>query len=473
MTMQHINDTRCDPPLPDEELDKIVAAALAYAEADVQPPDIRIVPETKKGVHLVEEPEPEDQSTAVAVTKVGSLTKDEIIALLRCSTKTRKPFPNFYNAVVLLRHDPAWCNSVYYNLFSNDLMFSRDVPRLRARAGDKVIDTHINTLAYELQADSQAEFRHDMVMNALLLVGNERAIHPVREYLKGLQWDGTARIDTWLIDHLGAQDTELTRVFSARWLLSAVGRVRVPGCEAQCCLILEGGEGIRKSRSIRALCPDPAWFTDSVGDFLNKDTWLALHGKWLVEFGELTSLRRSEVEEAKTFIGRNTDRFRAPYGRIPQDWPRQFVFAGTTNRDDYLIEANGNRRFWPVHVTGSEEGALAAVRDQLWAEAAHRYNAGEEWWLHEPRLIEEAKHLVEARESQHPWLDTITTVVSRKQVGAHIDIGTILSETIGKDLKNQTTADAMQVGRILKKLGLERVQVRVGPTRHWTYRKVK
>jgi predicted P-loop ATPase len=263
------------------------------------------------------------------------------------------------------------------------------------------------------------------------------------------------------MDYLGAPDKPLIRAFGARWLISAVARIMEPGCKVDTCLIFEGKEGIGKSTMFRELVPNPKWFTDSVGDFTNKDTLIALRGKWIIEMGELTALQRNEVETAKAFISRCTDRYRSPYGRLSQDWDRQFVFCGTSNRDDYLQDAGGNRRFWPVPCGRTEEGRIAADRDQLWAEALVLYRAGEKWWLWEPELIQQAENVAAARVVSHPWEDMIAGQAAEKPVGSEITTGFVLSSWVCKDAAYHTNADAQRVGRILTKLGWSRERKRL------------
>ena len=127
--------------------------------------------------------------------------------------------------------------------------------------------------------------------------------------------------------------------------------------------------------------PSPNWFADEISDLGSKDSAQDLRGKWIIELAELSAMKRGDIERTKAFMSRAIDHYRPSYGRRSQDFPRQCVFAGTTNADTYLGDETGNRRFWPVKVGHIDLAGLREVRDQLWAEAVAAFKAGEKWWL--------------------------------------------------------------------------------------------
>ncbi|RZK47825.1 MAG: P-loop ATPase, partial [Pedobacter sp.] len=187
------------------------------------------------------------------------------------------------------------------------------------------------------------------VAKAIQLAFEKRQVHPVRDYLKGVSWDGVPRLERWLTTYLGVEDTPYTQAVGASTLRSAVARVLEPGCKVDTMLVLQGQQGVGKSKAIRALCGE-RWFTDDLAEFGSKDAAEQLLGAWFVEVAELGAMNRSEVERVKSFISREVDRFRPAYGRQVVARPRQCVFIGTTNADTYLRDETGNRRFWPVQV---------------------------------------------------------------------------------------------------------------------------
>ena len=160
-----------------------------------------------------------------------------------------------------------------------------------------------------------------------------------------------------------------------------MARVFRPGCKADCTLILEEAQGTLKSTACAVLALSPEWFADGIADLGSKDSAQDLRGKWIVEIAELSAMTRAAVERVKAFISRQVDHYRPSYGRRSQDFPRQTVFIGSTNSDEYLADETGNRRFWPVRIGRIDIPALQRDVEQIWAEAVVAFKAGEQWWL--------------------------------------------------------------------------------------------
>ena len=175
---------------------------------------------------------------------------------------------------------------------------------------------------------------------AVQTAARDHSIHPVKAHLQALKWDGVQRLDTWLSAYLGAECTEYARAVGSRWLISAVARIFRPGAKADCCLILEGPQGIRKSTALRTLAGE--FFTDELADLGSKDAAMQTRGVWIIELSELDSLSNSDVARIKAFMSRTTDRFRPPYGMRLVESPRQCVFAGTVNQSVYLKHRRNN-----------------------------------------------------------------------------------------------------------------------------------
>ena len=219
-------------------------------------------------------------------------------------------------------------------------------------------------------------------------IADAHRIHPVRDYLTSLKWDGIERLDMWLVDFLGAEDTLYVRAIGRRWLISAVARAIKPGVKADHMLVLEGPQGILKSSALATLCHDDSWFLEDLRDIHGKDALMQFGGKWLVEIAELQSFRGADNSRLKAFISTRTDNYRPPYARVGQDFPRSVVLAGSVNEDQYLKDATGGRRFWCFACGTIDIDGLAEARDQLWAEAAAAYAAKENWWLDNSEIIE-------------------------------------------------------------------------------------
>lgn len=236
---------------------------------------------------------------------------------------------------------------------------------------------------------------------AALTVAFKFTYHPVREYLEGLEWDGKERLDFWGIDYLGAEETPYTKAVSARWLISAVARIMQPGIKADHLLILEGQQGTYKSTVLRTLF-DP-WFSDDPAEMGSKDASIQLAGVWCLEYADLDRFGRADRNRLKAFVSRQADRYRAPFGRHAADYPRQIVFAGTTNDSSYLDDPTGGRRFWPLKAPSPDPIGVAEARNQLWAEATHRFLNGEKFYLAESELQLDAKKQQRIRQHEESW----------------------------------------------------------------------
>ena len=201
-------------------------------------------------------------------------------------------------------------------------------------------------------------------------IARQNSFHPVKDYLAGLAWDGTPRIDRWLIDYCGAEDNAFNRGVSRMVLVAGVRRIKRPGCKFDTLLVLESEEGLNKSTMLERLARRPQWFTDSaVLGADDKKMIESCSGKWLVEIAELSGMSRAEVERVKAQLSRTTDRARLSYARFPVEVPRAFIAVGATNKAKYLASLTGNRRFWPVSVTKIDLERFTRDVDQLWAEA--------------------------------------------------------------------------------------------------------
>ncbi|WP_343216238.1 virulence-associated E family protein [Clostridium frigoris] len=220
---------------------------------------------------------------------------------------------------------------------------------------------------------------------ALIAVSAERAYHPIKEYLDALpEWDDIERLDTLLIDYLGAEDNEYSRAVIRKTLVAAVARIYEPGTKFDSVLILNGPQGIGKSTFFSRL--GNKWFSDSltITDMRDKAAAEKLQGYWLLELGELAGIRKTDVETVKSFVSRTDDKYRASYGVNVESHPRQCVVVGSTNSESgFLRDTTGNRRFWPVRVTGNSVKKAWELEevDQIWAEVLCVYRKGEVLFL--------------------------------------------------------------------------------------------
>ena len=248
----------------------------------------------------------------------------------------------------------------------------------------------------------------DYTLPAVKEIARDHSFDPVLDYLAECQgkWDGKKRIDTWVTDYMGVEDTPLHRAIGRLMLIASAQRARVPGCKFDPICVLEGEEGLNKSTAIKILAGEENFSDQSVLNVSEREAQEQLEGIWLHESADLTGLKKAEVERVKTFASRQVDRARPAYGRVREDRPRRCTQWATTNDDVYLASQTGNRRFWPLPVGRIDVDALRRDRDQLWGEAATLEADGASIVL-DPSLWSAAAEEQEKRRLVDTWEDVI------------------------------------------------------------------
>lgn len=309
-------------------------------------------------------------------------------------------FDNTINNVqLIMEHDAGLRGKYFYDTFKERMTVCGDLPW--CKLADRMTTTWTDTDDAGLR--NFLEIKYEIVNtmkigDAVLLAMQSCMRHPVREYLLSLKWDGVARADTIFIDYLGAEDTEYTRTVTRKALIGAVARIMQPGCKHDHILVLVGPQGCRKSTTLAKL--GKSWFSDSFYTVQGKEAYEQIQGFWLIEMGEMAATRKAELESIKQFVSKQSDSYRAAYAKRTQEHPRQCAFFGTTNDDEFLRDATGGRRFWPVTVTdkGRETGDYftTEIVDQVWAEIVMRYSAGENWYLDNAKIEAVARQIQDA-----------------------------------------------------------------------------
>lgn len=377
--------------------------------------------------------------------------------------------PNLSNAMYVMSLDPQLAGILGHCDFRDvsllmqpppvantyDLRAPGPYPRPWTRADVALICAYIQrTYAHGM--------RRETVEDAMEAEARRQRFHPVREYLSSLDWDGQERMVHLIPRGFGAADTGYTRNLGRKLMIAAVRRVRYPGCKFDHVPVAQGAQGKGKSTAWCALF-GLDWFSDALPDDLgDKDAAMALRGVWGLEMAELTQMLQSEPEAIKAFITRAVDRYRPPYGRVVLEVPRQGILVGTTNSQEWLRDATGNRRFWPFDCGELDVEWIRTHRDQLWAEAAQAEQAGEPHWLEEQDDRDEAQAQQEERMVDDPWAQKVAdyaTGLSRVTAPA------LLEHALGMPVYQQTRQAQMRVTAILTRMGWTKARTMTG--RHW------
>lgn len=391
-----------------------------------------------------------------------------------------------HNLDVILRNDPLYASSsafqVAWDTFGNEtyIGFESDTVDgdVHLRAPGRGIPA---ALSLSVQLDifrvHRVDFAPAMIDRALEGWLYENRFDSAMEWaeIQSKRWDGTARLDQWLVEIGGAKDNAYVRAVSRLVLLAAAKRAMSPGFKFDNMLILEGKQGTGKSSMLQLLCPKPEWYASIHFDVQNKDSVADSIGKMVIEFEELQSLKRSDQNAMKGFLSRTSDRVRLPYERMSADYPRRGVFIGTTNNSAYLVDITGNRRYWPVYLYAKKVNfkAVEEMRDQLWAEAcavAKKITKPEELSLPDDLAVI-ALDEAEKRNVSHddPWFTAVEALIpevldttSRLHPEGFIFASRLL-ERLGVPVAAQTNADGNRLGALLRARGYERKKARWNP----------
>lgn len=304
------------------------------------------------------------------------------VALIKTAEGAIKPVRE--NVVLALQSLPEVAGKIAFNEFANDIIKLEPMP-WGSPAGKWSEVDELLMGEWLCRAHWLPSMPRGTLEEAVRMVATREQYHPVRKYLGALQWDGTPRLNTWLIRCVCREPGKLTRKEAAylsrvgAWMLMAMAaRALRPGCKFDYMAIFEGAQGMRKSTVLNVLAGE--WFADTGFMLGDKDSLQMLQGRWLYEISELDAMARAEVTKIKAFVASKADWYRASFDKRPREYPRQLIFAGTTNEHQYLVDGTGNRRFWPIEVSRVIDTEwVENNRDQLFAEAVSRVQAGERY----------------------------------------------------------------------------------------------
>lgn len=388
------------------------------------------------------------------------------------------------NIVLIIRNDPE-LQSLAFNKHRDGIDARNGLPWSQMKEGWNDSD---NAALKVYISNKYGVYSPTKTKDAILAVAAERAYHPIKEYLDNLsEWDGIDRVETLLVDYFGATDNSYTRAVTRKTMVAAVARIYHPGTKFDSVLILNGPQGIGKSTFFAKLAGD--WFSDSLTltDMKDKAGPEKLQGYWMLELGELAGMRKTDVEVVKSFISRCDDKYRASYGVNVESHPRQCVIVGSTNAESgFLRDITGNRRFWPVRISGNgkKKAWQMSVYDveQIWAETLVLYEKGEKLYLEGDDVHLATSEQDDAMESDEreglvrTYLDTLLpedwdtmsayerrNFLNGSEFGGESHVGTvertlvcnmeIWCECFGKEAAAMKPADSYAIAGIMKKIG--------------------
>jgi predicted P-loop ATPase len=422
---------RCAPPWPEKELARKVHNAYAYSQNTVG---------TRSGASEFEPVAPTCGEEAAAMTEEQRdaaliYERDRIEAErkagLRWDIQTDKNGQSLKNTITnvlnFFRHGDhgTYANPlsdlIRMNMFTYQVEFARSAPwhrRDERPAHWRDIDT--TKMVQRLSDLRRWCPPEQVVIQAVNAYSYDHQYHPVRDYLRGLEWDGIPRLDQLFPYYTGTPDGLYERAVSRCFLIACVARVMRPGCQHDHVPILEGKQGTGKSSFCRVL--GGPYYGSLHIEPSNKDTLVNMAGIWIAELSEFICARKSEANAFKAFISTTEDIFRKPYGRISERIPRQIAFIATINPEDdlgYLKDTTGNRRFWPLRTSRIRLDELTVDRDQLFAEAFYYFKAGEPWHLIDEAVIREATAQQYNRAEHEAWEETITLWLEKEEGLGH------------------------------------------------------
>lgn len=460
--------------LTDEQRKKIQAAKLRKLDAPEAYESFREVSSALGGVPLdFDEPEP-SEGKKLAEKQAAQMLREKFAEQIK-PTKDGKNVPGtLANALVFFRYDPEWHGVLAFNEFTQRTVTKKSTPWGKP-VGENWTDNDDRLALAWLQEHGCRLGSSQNAGEAVETVALENGFHPVKDYFQSLKWDGRPRLDTWLIEYAGAEDTAINRAFASRWMISAVARVMTPGCQVDSYLQLESPQGTGKSTLLRTLA-GTEWFTDNISEMGTKDSRLELQGKLIIEIAELDRIKGRDNSRVKAFISARYDIYRPHYGRRTASFPRSCVFASTTNDYTSLTDESGARRTWPVRVGRIDIAAVQKNRDQLWAEAYVRYRKAESWYLNTRELLADAKRQQDLRYVPGPWdalieewlEDPAPKAISGAKLYSQrgrILVREALEHAIGKPKENWTQPDLNAIVRCLVHNGYQVWQSGSGETR--------
>lgn len=385
-----------------------------------------------------------------------------------------------HNVMLILEHDPALMGLFWLDEFGNRIALDRAPPW---SGGTRDEFTEVDALELSAWLGDPARYTMalgiDLVMQCVEAMARRKKRHTVREYLQRLKWDGVPRVGRMFVDLFGADESAYTLGVAPCFMVSAVSRILwqepkepTKGSKVDFMVVLEGQQGTGKTTSVLELF-SAEWYAEATESPAHKDFYQTLRGRWGIEIGEMDSFSKADISKVKQAITVRFDVYRPSYGRTSRSFRRECVFVGTTNKDDYLRDESGARRFLPLKVGNVRIRDVVDARDQLWAEAVQLFKDGFKWW----ELPPGAQREQDARYSEDVWTEAIIRWLDGKALGGHYEgidmeyrdkdgrvdecsVGELLGQCLRIDTARHDRAAQGRVGSIMRRLGWEHYRPR-------------
>lgn len=374
------------------------------------------------------------------------------------------------NFMLIMKSDPRWQGVVRYNEFTQQIDKLKEPPYESGERGQWTDRDDVKTVTW-LDQEYHCNFKKSFVSDHIDELAYDQRYNPLQDYFNSLTWDGVSRLENFCSDMLGTEHTNYTQMVGKLIFISAIARAFQPGCKLDYIPILEGGQGIGKSTLIKHLLPEPSYFSDTLLQIGSKDAYLAMRGKLIIELAELDSMNKTDAERAKAFFTSAVDHYRKPYGKRTVDIPRQCIFIGTVNRDTYLKDETGNRRYLPISCQAIDLQRVIDLREQLWAEAVYRYRQGETWWP-DSSLVKEVQEQQQSRYEQDVWQPQIEEYLSTHSQVTIAELATS-PQCLNFELNRVDKRVEIRIGKVLRSLGYFKYRARINGILKNIYRLMK